>query len=613
MKKSPLYVACLVLGGLLLLPAGAFALSEPEVLASYAMGFYYLYNDDLEMAAQQFEIAIRHEPDPPSTLLATAAELYHLMGEEQRAEEYAGKALEKDPDQHTALQVMVMVYVSSGRYAEAVPFLESLRRQKPGDLQVLYYLAEAYNQLQEERKLIDTYKAILRQAPDRVSVRLELAYLYTRQGKLAGAQAEYERVLETDPDNERAFFYLAYIHLSRGDTQRALEFFRRLDSADLLNDDMLEDYAVSLFVEGQDPGPVFRRIQDPGNLSLTARGVLRFLEGDLDQAAGLFRQAAEEDTYAIAPYVGLSRIARRHGDPDQESRWRLKLAESYYATGRFEQALDEALAVRRLSPGLPESISLLGDIYAALGRARDAVREYERLLQGGAADGDLHFKLGLQYDSLGRYRDAVEQFNLALRFFPENHELHYYIGLEYRIMEEHRQAARAFEKALELDPDNPRYLFQLGVSYERMGEVTTAIRYLDRSVSIDDSSASALNYLGYLLADLGIRLEEAHGYIEKALDVEPENGAFLDSMGWVYYKMERYQEAREYLEEAVSRMDPSQQENYVIFDHLGDVYLKLDMPDSAVEAWRKALLMKQEPGIEEKIRGVEQGAGGASP
>lgn len=613
MTKPPLRIAWLVLGGLLLLPAGAFALSGPEVLTSYAMGFYYLYNDDFDMAAQQFELAIRHEPEPPPTLLATTAELYHLMGEERRAEEYARKALDKDPDQPTALQVLVMVYISAGRYGEVVPYLEALRRQNPGDLQVLYYLAEAYNQLQDERKLIETYRSILQLVPDQVSVRLELAYLYTRQGALTRAQAEYERVLETDPDNERAYFYLAYIHLSRGDSRQALEFFRKLDGADLLNDGMLEDYAVSLFVEGQDPGPVFQRIQDPGNLSFTARGILRFLDGDLEEAGALFQQAVEEDTYAIAPYVGLARIAQRRDDPEEERRWRLKLAESYYAAGRFDQALEEALAVRQLSAGVLENSSLLGDIYAAMGRARDAVREYERLVREEGADGDLHFKLGLQYDSMGRHHDAVEQFTEALRFFPENHELYYYIGLEHRIMEEHRQAIRAFEKALDLDPDNPRYLFQLGVSYERMGEVTTAIRYLDRSVAIDDSSASALNYLGYLLADLGIRLEEAYGYIKKALDMEPQNGAFLDSMGWVYYRMEKYQEAREYLEEAVSHMDTSEQENYVIFDHLGDVYLKLGIPDRAVEAWRRALLMKQEPEIEKKIRRVQQGPGGVSP
>ena len=137
-----------------------------------------------------------------------------------------------------------------------------------------------------------------------------------------------------------------------------------------------------------------------------------------------------------------------------------------------------------------------------------------------------------------------------------------------------------------------------------MGRIDDAIEYLDVSVTLDDSSAPALNYLGYLLADGGVRLEEARIYIEKALAIEPENGAYLDSMGWVLYRLEEYHKAIEYLEDAIQLMDVTEEENYVIYDHLGDVYYKIGMYKEAVSAWEEALELKQISDIQKKINEV---------
>jgi tetratricopeptide (TPR) repeat protein len=134
-----------------------------------------------------------------------------------------------------------------------------------------------------------------------------------------------------------------------------------------------------------------------------------------------------------------------------------------------------------------------------------------------------------------------------------------------------------------------------------MGRIDEAIEYLDVSVGLDDTVAAALNYLGYLLADGGVRLEEARRFIEMALAIEPENGAYLDSMGWVLYRLEEYHQAIEYLENAVQLIDVTEEENYVIYEHLGDVYYKVGMYAEAVNAWEEALELKQLGVIQKKI------------
>jgi tetratricopeptide (TPR) repeat protein len=131
--------------------------------------------------------------------------------------------------------------------------------------------------------------------------------------------------------------------------------------------------------------------------------------------------------------------------------------------------------------------------------------------------------------------------------------------------------------------------------------IEQAIVNLDRSVQLDDSSAAVLNYLGYLLADEGKRLDEARGLIEKALFIDPENAAYLDSMGWVLYRLRDFDGAKEYLENAVQFMDVSDEENYVIYEHLGDVYYMTGQVQEAVEAWEEALEMKFSEEIRNKI------------
>jgi tetratricopeptide (TPR) repeat protein len=104
-------------------------------------------------------------------------------------------------------------------------------------------------------------------------------------------------------------------------------------------------------------------------------------------------------------------------------------------------------------------------------------------------------------------------------------------------------------------------------------------------VAEDPRNAMALNYLGYMLADRGTRLEEALGYIRRALVVDPQNGAYLDSLGWVYFKMGKLELAEENLRKASDRIsnDPT------VHDHLADVYQKTGRLKMAVAHWERSL------------------------
>jgi cytochrome c-type biogenesis protein CcmH/NrfG len=94
-----------------------------------------------------------------------------------------------------------------------------------------------------------------------------------------------------------------------------------------------------------------------------------------------------------------------------------------------------------------------------------------------------------------------------------------------------------------------------------------------------------MNYLGYMWAEQGRNLPEAEKLIEKALTLEPENPAYLDSLGWVYFQQGRYEEASQLLTKALKGMP----EDSVVNDHLGDAFFKIGRVADAVEHWERAL------------------------
>jgi Flp pilus assembly protein TadD len=155
------------------------------------------------------------------------------------------------------------------------------------------------------------------------------------------------------------------------------------------------------------------------------------------------------------------------------------------------------------------------------------------------------------YERAKRYADAQRVLDTAARRFPDDKQILFLQGALYEQQDKHAEAEQAFRKALDFDMNDP----------------------------------SVLNYLGYMLADRGQKLDEAVAMIQKAVDADPINGAFLDSLGWAYYKMDKLDLAELYLKRAVLFAA----RNATMHDHLGDVYFKTGRFREAQDSWTKGL------------------------
>ncbi|MEN3044398.1 MAG: tetratricopeptide repeat protein [Candidatus Hydrothermales bacterium] len=161
-----------------------------------------------------------------------------------------------------------------------------------------------------------------------------------------------------------------------------------------------------------------------------------------------------------------------------------------------------------------------------------------------------------------------------------------------------KKAIYLYEKALKLDSLDATKWFEAGAIYADLNDIKKASKAFKKSIELDTTFSEAYNYWGYMLAERGLKLDTAKILIEKALKYEPENGYYLDSMGWVYYMMGKYDTAYVYLKKAADNVpdDP------VIIEHLGDLYFKLSEMEKALDYWEKALkLSPKNKNLKKKI------------
>ena len=185
---------------------------------------------------------------------------------------------------------------------------------------------------------------------------------------------------------------------------------------------------------------------------------------------------------------------------------------------------------------------------------------------------------------------AIKALQLVVETNPDNANLHQRLGDLYRRHKMFRQSRDAYMAALDLGSNSGGLHRSIGVALERLGEAKAAEAHLLRAIEINPDDAYALNYLGYWWADDGRNLDEAIAMIEHAVETRPDSGFFVDSLGWVHYRLGDPRTAVGYLERA-TELEPSDPE---ITGHLGDAYWALGRYDEARFKWRLALSLSDD-------------------
>ena len=233
---------------------------------------------------------------------------------------------------------------------------------------------------------------------------------------------------------------------------------------------------------------------------------------------------------------------------------------------------------------------LLAQQLSDYGQSDIALANLERIPDGGMFGQLARLAESAVVEEAGNTEAAIALMKGVAESDPKNAYLFHRLGDTYRRNSMFRQSRDSYMASMALGRDTGGLHRSLGVSLERLGETRAAETHLLRAIEIDPGDAYALNYLGYWWADEGRNLDQAIEMIERAVSHRPSSGFFVDSLGWVHYKLGDPARAVGYLERA-TELEPSDPE---ITGHLGDVYWALGRREEARFKWRLALSLSED-------------------
>lgn len=482
--------------------------------------------------------------DPRAFDYYANAVIFELSGHIAEAAQGYKRALQYHPDSYHLRYSFARMLMYLKNFAD-IP--EALDPIDPKDNDVYNLLATAYrSQGWADSASWAYWHAVMLDSTDRRAY-AHLAAGYQKVGDLDSLIWAYSNMARIRPSDFSLQYELGRMYAQRGDNELAREHLMKSIELEPSEGNILSYVRLA---------DLYQATQKPDAASATLQSALEVAPNDIVINRYLANYYLERDSLHIAlKYVSkLSEL-----DPENNAaRHRLGLV--YYSLDSLDKSQAIFAELVETGEAVPSNHFYLGRIAILKEDYSKARDEFIKLTQLVDTVAQGWLDLAFAYNKLGQRENEIGAYQTGL--------------------------ARVHEPE-----ERTRLLFALGASYEQTGDIESSVSTFEELLGDSPEHAGAMNYLGYMLCDRGDRLQYAHDLIEKAVAQDPDNPAFLDSFGWVFYRMGEYGQALPHLKQAAELdNDP------VILDHLGDTYKALNDLEQARQWWRKAL--QEDPGNE---------------
>jgi tetratricopeptide (TPR) repeat protein len=499
-----------------------------------------------------------------ANLRAMLARLYITNDDPAKAIPILSLLVREEPGWQDGPTLLMEAYRSSGRTEDAVKWLEEAVADQP---QLYSTLGDFYGQEQRYKEAANAYEQAMKNAPRSFDLRMRYASMLLSAGNVADygkARDALREALQLRGTDERALYMLSQAERGTGELDAAEATARRLIAQNSANprgysalaDALEERQRYQPLVDTLAPAMATFRAASDGVMALATLlprlGFAYERLGQYDKAIATFEEArkASPRDLSIAGY----------------------LIQAHMSAKQYQPAVDLARSLRAQYPD-------------NLGLAR---LEAQALRQSGKTDEGIALLEGL----LKKREDDPEAYSLLAEQYADSNK--------------GAQAIKLLQDAQLKFPDEPALTFELAAIFEKQKKYSEAEAAFRQVLSRDPEHARALNYLGYMFADQGVHLDESVDLIKRALKLEPDNGSYLDSLGWAYYKGGKFDLAVEPLKRAADQLPT----NSVVQDHYGDLLVRLQRFDEAIAAWTRALAGDGDEidrgDIDRKIRSARQ-------
>ncbi len=509
----------------------------------------------------------------------------------------------------------------SGELDAALGLYQKVLTVDPGEVELASRVAALLTRQEDYPRAIDILKDAIKANAKEAVPYLQLAFIYSKYLQKPEQALKYaNQAIALDPENIDAYQRIYEIEASSGDPKRALAVLERASRVPSSNSAFWirlgKLYASIVFVSESDAAPEeVRRVN-----AIFKRAAEK--AGDdpavLKDAADYFA-ASQQIQEAIPLYLRVLELQ------PEDLNAREKLATGFVATNQRAKAMEMLQEIIGKTPEKYQPYDLLGQLQDEearnLLRAKQpeqakamfarATANFEQSLLINPRHGQTYLRLAeLLIGPLRESERAEKILTEARERFPQAPEFAYFLAIAQREAKHAQQSVATFEEALhEAEASasellTARFYFDYGAAADQAGLYDKAADLFRKSIALDPAKAAeAYNYLAYMWAEHDMHLDEAEEMIKKALDLDPDNGAFLDSRGWIHFRKGKYQDALADLLRAaqtLTRDDP------VVFEHIGDTYAKLNRIPQALEFWQKSVALSPDnKALSEKIENTK--------
>ncbi|MFQ5928562.1 MAG: tetratricopeptide repeat protein [Acidobacteriota bacterium] len=583
-------------------------------------------------AISEFEKAIALDPKS-AQLRVTFAETLWKGGEIRRAVEECHKATELEPNSSAAHFLLGRIYSAfpASEQADvidkAIQEFERAVELDPEHFQALYKLGQLQFAKKNYRLAADVFARFLQLRPWIVQAYQIKARAHIELNEIEEAIKGLEASLNYHGGNQENLKLLGKLYEQTKQYDKARELYSQsLESASdpdiqfrlalLLSEAKRFTEAVSILRELKAAFP--EHVQIKIALGRAHKGQKRYAE-----AAQVFQEVLEVEpshfraNYELAEtlaFLGgrqqaierfLHLLETSESDQDRTS-IQTNLAFLYQDMRQFEKAVELFRTV--MQENSEDNLAGLRLVYALkeAGQLQEALTLSDRLLKKYENETyeetptKSYFVIGRAQilSAADELEKAIDLLNREIDRHSEPEDLYLAASQLYVDHKKYKKAERIIKERMSRYSDSERMQFQLGAIYERQGDVDQAEAVFEKILEKNPEHAGVLNYLGYMLADRGARLREALDYIRKAVEIEPHNGAYLDSLGWVYFKLDQLKQAELNFAQAVRITD----DDPTIYDHMGDLYYKLGQYDTARKYYQRSILFATEKEEQKKVQ-----------
>ncbi len=507
----------------------------------------------LKLAIEQYEQIIRLQPDSMDDHLLLGR-LYRLNNDLRKAEAEFKIAVKLQPDSEEAVTTLAYLYNELGDTARATQVLSSV--PNAGRSAKLYAaLGYTYEQQKQYKDAVEAYRHAIEMDRDNLDAIRGLAQNLLNDGQTSAALEQYKVIADANPEDAQTYVRIGEIYRKQGKFDLALDNLKKAES--IVPDSLEAPYDVAAIYQAQgrydEAIPIMLDL-----LKKSEKADGKYSNGERSNRAvflerlGMIYRDQGNNQEANATFRQIVAL----GGDDNIERGYQQIIDTWREAKEWQKALDTANEAVQKLPS-PQLKMVQAAQQADMGDADQALKSVHAMLKSDADSSEnreIYIRLAEMNTRLRRFSDAEQDLDRAEKLSiktEDKRDVWFLRGAMFERAKRYPEAEAEFKKVLVSDPEN----------------------------------AATLNYLGYMLADQNVKLEEALDYVKRAVDLDPTNGAYLDSLGWAYYRLGKYELAEDNLQKASQKIntDPT------VHDHLGDLYQKTGRLKQAATNWERAL------------------------